>query len=64
MNIFGKKSEFEQRVDNFKQLFNAEYEMADTFVEAIRDWARLEADYTRELMAIKAKIDKIPRKLQ
>lgn len=64
MNIFGKKNEFEQKIDTFKQLFNTEYDMADTFVETIREWARLEADYSRELLAIKAKIDRIPRKMQ
>ena len=64
MNIFGKKNEFEQKIDSYKSLFTTEYEMADTFVESIKDWARLEADYARELMNIKTRLDKIPRKLQ
>lgn len=64
MNIFGKKSDLELKIDSFKQLFAAEYDMADTFVEAVRDWARLESDYAGELLVIKTKLDRIPRQLQ
>jgi hypothetical protein len=64
MNFFGKKTELEQKIESVKSVFNAEYEMADVFIEAMREWARLETDYARELMNIKTKIDKVPRKLQ
>lgn len=64
MNIFGKKTELEQKIESFRQLATVEHEMADTFVEAIREWAKLEADYARELMGLKTRLDKMPRKVQ
>lgn len=62
MNIFGKKSEVETRVESIKNYFGIEFEIVDTAIEAMSDWVKLESDYGRELYLIKAKLDRIPIK--
>ena len=38
--------------------------MIDVSHEALRDWAKLETDYVRELMLIKTRFERIPSKFE
>lgn len=63
MNLFGgKKSELDNKIEQFKLLFNQEFDQAELALEGMKDWVRLEVDYARELMFIKNKLEKIPSK--
>lgn len=42
-----------------KLLFQGEFEMTETFLEAMRDWVRLEELYARELGEVRKKLGRI-----
>ena len=64
MSLFGKKYELEVSIDKFRQTFTVENEMAEMSSEVWRQWSKLESDYARELLMIKAQLDKMPRKFE
>lgn len=62
MNLFGKKTDLENTIDKFKQVFNTEKDMTEASSEILGEWCKLEAEYARELTGIKSRLDRIPRK--
>lgn len=64
MNIFGKKTDLENNIEKFKQIFTTENDIAEAAGDIWREWGKLENDYARELIGIKSRLDKVPKKFE